>query len=86
MGTLPHRRRATVEVEAYRKAPGVATEQQKGEAIIYANPLDWWKSNSTDVSLLSALAHLLGNTGAVGTDVLERGTDSHEDVKQTESD
>lgn len=36
----PHRRRETPEVETHRTAPGVATEEQKYEVIIYANPLD----------------------------------------------
>jgi len=52
----PHRRRATAEVKAYRKVPSVPACEQKGELTIYTGPLDWWKDNSTDLSLLSALS------------------------------
>lgn len=55
----PRQRRATAEVEAYRKAPGVVAEEQQGEVAIYADPFDWWKGKSTDCPLLSTLARRL---------------------------
>jgi len=52
----PYRPRATAEVESYRNTPDVPIEKQIGKLTTYANPLDWWKDNSTDFPLLSALA------------------------------
>lgn len=78
----PYRCRATAGIEAYQTSPGVATEVQKWEITIYINPLYWWKDN-TEVPLLVVLARHPGNTGAVGTGILERGADSQEDSKQT---
>ena len=40
---------------------------------------------SSSVGTCPALARHPSNTGAFGTDVIERETDSHEDAKQTES-
>ena len=55
----PHRHRATAEVDAYRKAPGVVIKEQKGEVTIYGNPLEWWKDNSANIPVLSVLARRL---------------------------
>lgn len=63
----------------------MAAGVQKEDVTIYANPLDSWKNNFIDLPLLPELAHHPGNIGAVGTDVIKRGTDSHEDSKQAGS-
>lgn len=55
----PYRCRAVAEVEVNQKAPSVALEEQRRGDTIYPIPLDWWKDNSTDFPLLSALSRRL---------------------------
>lgn len=70
----PHRRRATAEVKAYRTIPGVCAQKQKRR-----QPYQL----SSALGARPTLARHSSNIGTVETNVIERGTDFHDDAKWT---
>lgn len=58
----------------------MAAQKKEEDATIYTNCLEWWKDNSYNFPLLSALA-----IPATHSDVIQHGISTQEDTKQTGS-